>query len=170
MTGGRQSSLAMSVFLIFRASSIYRMTAYQIPQQRSRICKGIVLLFLSVCVSPTHRLPLHPLRRQRAGGDGWSAAECLKSCINNLAIFVHLDLQTTYTFTPSSATWGDRIWQQWPGCGDSLRWPPYLKFHYIAAGWCTHQSSPHILGVFVERAHVSRVFIVVDHLGSQTKN
>uniref|UniRef100_A0A3Q2V911 Si:ch211-191d15.2 n=1 Tax=Haplochromis burtoni TaxID=8153 RepID=A0A3Q2V911_HAPBU len=42
--------------------------------------------------------------------------------------------------------------------------PAYLKFHNIAACRCTHQSSPHIFGVFVQGAHVSRVFIVVHNL------
>lgn len=56
------------------------------------------------------------------------------------------------------------ISKTWQYIGFCCWLPAYLKFHNIAACRCTHQSSPHIFGVFVQGAHVSRVFIVVHNL------
>lgn len=50
-------------------------------------------LFL-ICAVMTHRFPLHPLCCQRTRGNSGSAAKCLESCINYLAISIHLDLKT----------------------------------------------------------------------------
>lgn len=54
-----------------------------------------LLVPLLICAISTHRFPLHPLCRQRTRGDGGSAAKSFEPSINYLAIFIHLDLETT---------------------------------------------------------------------------
>lgn len=79
--------------------------------------------------------------------------------------FSHFHPPGSATNTASN-TGISKPWQYRSFC----RWPPaYLKFHNIATGWCTHQSSPHIPGVFVQRAHVSGVFIMVHNLRKRSQ-
>lgn len=45
----------------------------------------------------------------------------------------------------------------------------YLELHDISTGRCSHQTRPHILGMFVQNAHISWVLIVVHHLQAESK-
>lgn len=159
LTGGRQSSLAMSVFLIFRAWSICRTKAdwSDSPRTNKQIINESIL---SECCHTDFPFT-HSVAKE---------LEAMADPQPNVLNFASVIL-------PFSSTW---IWKQhgceqvWPlqySMCNSCCWPPaHLKFHYVTAGRRTHQSSPHILGVFVQRAHVSRVFIMVHHLGGEVKN
>lgn len=104
LTGGRQSSLAISVFLIFRASSICTQNRehYNVGGNvRETNLEQDEIISLWICamawITMTHRFPLHPLCGQRAGSNGRATAKRFESGIYYFSILIHLNLSNTLT-------------------------------------------------------------------------
>lgn len=101
LTGGRHSSLAMSVFFIIKASSTWKKSTYcssskhkNLPRQWQSRVNYRQLKQCCVCNVQTHRFALHPLSGQRAGGNSRATAKGFEPGIHDLPLVVHLNLST----------------------------------------------------------------------------
>lgn len=158
LTGGRQSSLAMSVFLIFSASSTYRTKARH-RQVIGRTCKALYLFPFHQCCTNSPTSPSPTLWQE--SWMRWLIRSQTSWTLHQLSCHFHPPGSEDNTQSNLVVRWDVTRSRLWPR--------PHLKFHYIAAGWCAHQSGPHILGVFVQSSHIPGVFIVVHHLEQRDK-